>query len=123
MHFNNEFLKEKVVINPQFKVDLMACLVSVNNNFIADGKLNHSDVEKIWKKYDPSLHEWILKITEKFDLTFAVPDQKLNLVPCLMSETPSVPLNWSRIDEDAQNSIKKETKLIYEFEYLPAGQK
>ena len=94
IHFNNEFLRQKVVINPQYMIDLMTCLVSVNNKFIVDGKLKHSDIEKIWDKYDSSLHLWILKVTEKFDLTFAAPDQKLNLVPCLMPETPAVPINW-----------------------------
>lgn len=61
IYFNNEFLRNKVVINPQFLVDLMACLVSVNNKFIIDGKLDHNDVSKIWLKYDKSIHEWILK--------------------------------------------------------------
>lgn len=49
MFFNNqEILRTKVVINPQFMVDLMACLVSVQNNFIVDGKLLHSDVAKVF---------------------------------------------------------------------------
>ena len=121
MHFNNEFLREKVVINPQFMVDLMASLVSVHNHFIVNGKLLHKDVEKIWKKYDPALHNWILKITEKFDLTFAVPEQEINLVPCLMSETPLVSLDWDLLDEYNPKNPKKETKIIYEFSYLPAG--
>ena len=30
-HFDNEFLKDKVVINPQWIVDVMACVVSVHN--------------------------------------------------------------------------------------------
>lgn len=30
-HFNNDFLKNKVVINPQWIVDVMACVVSVHN--------------------------------------------------------------------------------------------
>ena len=121
MHFNNEFLRDKVVINPQFMVDLMASLVSVHNNFIVDGKLSHNDVEKIWKKYDPALHTWILKVTEKFDLTFSVPDQKINLVPCLMSETPISSIDWKSIDDISSDKPKKETKIIYEFNYLPSG--
>jgi leucine-rich repeat kinase 2 len=62
IHFNNEFLREKVVINPQYMIDLMSCLVSVNNNFIVDGKLKHEDVQKIWMNYDSSLYSWILKV-------------------------------------------------------------
>jgi hypothetical protein len=66
IHFNNEFLREKVVINPQYMIDLMACLVSVNNTFIVDGKLKHEDVQKIWSNYDTSLHPWILKVKHHF---------------------------------------------------------
>ncbi len=129
MHFNNELLRDKLVINPQFMVDLMACLVSINNNCIVDGKLYHRDVEKIWKKYDPSLHPWILKITERFDLTYALQDQNMNLVPCLMPDMPPIDLdsfNYELTSEEyASNSlskrIKKEIKVIYQFDYLPAG--
>jgi hypothetical protein len=104
-------------------VDLMACLVSVNNNFIRNGKLYHSDISKIWSQYDPSLHGWILKVTEKFDLSFSVPDQSLNLVPCLMSETPEDSgFFWPEINDTVTNSMnenQKETKIVYEFDYLP----
>lgn len=119
MYFSNqEILRTKVVINPQFMVDLMACLVSVHNNFIVDGKLLHSDVGKIWKKYDPKLHEWILKVTERFDLTFAIPEQKINLVPCLMpDDKPLNDFDWKKLN---QNEFK-ETKIVYNFEYLPIG--
>ena len=30
-YFENEFLRDRVVINPQWIVDIMACLVSVNS--------------------------------------------------------------------------------------------
>lgn len=100
-------------------VDLMACLVSVNNNFIIDGKLLHTDVPKIWKKYDCKLHDWIVKVTEKFDLTFSVPDQKLNLVPCLLPDKPAVEFDWDKLDPS--NASCKETKIIYAFDYLPSG--
>ena len=111
-----------MVINSQYMVDLMACLVSVNNNFIRNGKLNHTDISKIWSKYEPSLHEWILKVTEKFDLSFRVPEQSLNLVPCLMSETPEDPrFFWPDLSSQGMSEKKKETKIVYEFDYLPGN--
>lgn len=119
MYFSNqEILRTRVVINPQFMVDLMACLVSVHNSFIVDGKLTHADVGKIWKKYDPNLHEWILKVTERFDLTFAIPEHAMNLVPCLMpDEKPLDEFDWSQLDKPEF----RETKIVYSFEYLPIG--
>ena len=33
-YFSNEYLKSKVVINPQWIVDVMACVVSVKTDFI-----------------------------------------------------------------------------------------
>lgn len=62
----------------------MACVVSVKNSAITDGRLFHKDLSTIWKKYDPSLHKWMLYLTEIFDLTFPVSDQNMNIVPCLL---------------------------------------
>lgn len=33
-HFQNEFLKSRIVINPQWIVDVMSCLINVHNNAI-----------------------------------------------------------------------------------------
>ena len=119
MHFNNnEFLRNKVIINPQYLVDLMVCLVSINNNYIKEGRLYHADLPKIWHKYDTKLHEWILKLTERFDLTFSVPEQSLNFVPCLMPDSPSFPIEWPDIQQEENIN---ETQIVYQFEYLPAG--
>lgn len=67
----------------------MACVVSVKLNSVIDGKLNHVDIEKIWDtdKYPKNLHEWLLKLTEEFDLTFRLKSEEANLVPCLLPET------------------------------------
>ena len=36
-HFNNEYLKDKVVVDPQWIVDVMACVVSVKDSPIKVG--------------------------------------------------------------------------------------
>lgn len=33
-HFDNEMLRDRVIINPQWIVDVMACVVSVHNQVI-----------------------------------------------------------------------------------------
>lgn len=85
-YFPSEQLKNYVVINPQWIVNVMACIVSIKDSPVKNGRLYHDDVGVIWKDYDYELHPWILKLTEAFDLTFPVPDQRMNLVPCLLPE-------------------------------------
>ncbi|KAH3812974.1 hypothetical protein DPMN_141417, partial [Dreissena polymorpha] len=116
-HFTTESLKSKVVINPQWIVDVMACVVSVKNSPIQDGVLKHSDIGVVWKDYPAELHDWLLKLTEAYDLTFPLDDKPVNLVPCLMPEKQP-DLHWEDLDKD---SPIKENKMIYKFDYLPAG--
>ncbi|XP_071167671.1 uncharacterized protein [Mytilus edulis] len=116
-HFSNEVLKSKVVINPQWIVDVMAKVVSVKESPIQEGKLKHEDIGKVWKGYPIDIHFWLLQLTEEYDLTFKLTNEKVNLVPCLLPEKkPEIP--WPEIKKD---SDYKETKMLYHFEYLPAG--
>ena len=98
---------------------MMTCLISVNETEVEDGNLYHKDIPKIWHKYDSSLYEWILSLTEEFDLTFPLKQGKLSLVPCLLSDQPPQ-FEWQDISE-SQNSKIKELKVLYLFSYLPAG--
>ncbi|XP_013400345.1 probable serine/threonine-protein kinase roco5 [Lingula anatina] len=116
-YFDNEFLRKYVVINPQWIADVMACVVSIKANAIKDGRLNHSDIGVIWKAYDKEYHEWLLMLTQEFDLTFPLPDQKVNLVPCLLpGEEPKY--DWPDLEAD---SGIRETRMLYQFTYLPTG--
>ncbi|WAR27954.1 PATS1-like protein [Mya arenaria] len=116
-HFTTEKLKTKVVINPQWIVDVMACVVSVKNSPIQNGRLNHSDIGVVWKDYPADLHDWLLELTEAYDLTFRLDDKPVNLVPCLMPEKQP-DFQWEDVEK---NSGIKENKMIYKFDYLPAG--
>ncbi|XP_070533769.1 uncharacterized protein [Ptychodera flava] len=116
-HFDNEYLKDRVVINPQWIVDVMACVVSVHESAIKDGNLLHKDIAEVWSSYDSDLHEWLLRLTEEFDLTFPLTDKPVNVVPCLLPEKEPE-FQWP--DIDSQPGFR-ETKMLYQFEYLPAG--
>jgi leucine-rich repeat kinase 2 len=85
-YFSSEYLKDYVVINPQWIVNVMACIVSIKDSPVKNGRLHHTDIGTIWQGYNDNLHPWILKLTEAFDLTFPVVDQQMNLVPCLLPE-------------------------------------
>jgi hypothetical protein len=118
-YFEDSSLKDKVVVNPQWIVDVMTSIISVKETCIIDGRLYHDDIKKIWHKYDESLHEWILKLTEEFDLTFPVSSKRMNLVPCLLPDKE--PENkWPEIDQNTVIKIK-EYHVNYNFGYLPIG--
>ena len=44
-------------------------------------------MNKVWKDYPVELHDWLLRLTEEFDLTFPIPSEPINLVPCLLPQT------------------------------------
>ncbi|CAF4443199.1 unnamed protein product, partial [Adineta steineri] len=93
----------------------MACIVSIKDSPVKNGRLYYSDIGTIWKDYSEDLHPWILKLTEAFDLTFPVPDQNMNLVPCLLPEEEP---EYTWID-DTTNTENREMKVVYIFNYLP----
>ncbi len=85
-YFEVSGLKDKVIIYPQWIVDAFANIVSVKKNHVVEGKLNHEDLSQVWANYEPDLHDWMLKLTEKFDLTFSLPNKRMSIVPCLLPE-------------------------------------
>ncbi|XP_060069823.1 uncharacterized protein LOC132549872, partial [Ylistrum balloti] len=115
--FNTEFLRGHVVIYPQWIVDVMACIVTVHAGPTQEGKLYHKDMAEVWKAYPKEFHPWLLRLTEEFDLTFPLVDEPANLVPCLLPNTEQK-YNWPAIED---GSGIQEGKMIYSFEYLPAG--
>ena len=121
-HFSsNEMLKEQVVINPQWIVDVMKCVVSINESAIKDGKFYHRDIPTIWQDYPKDLHKWLLHLTEEFDLTFEATksesQEPYNMVPCLMPEVQPI-FSWP--SPSVEDSIF-ETKFLYKFTFIPAG--
>lgn len=118
-YFETSGLKDKVVINPQWIIDVMACIVSVKKTFIIEGRLKHSKIAEIWNKYDSDLHEWMLKLTEEFDLTFFVPQLNESIVPCLLPEMEPEHF-WPQISTNLKSKVK-EYQVIYTFTYIPAG--
>lgn len=119
-YFDNDFLRDKVVINPQWIVNVMACVVSVKQSPIQnhDGRFLHEHIKDVWKSYDESLHNWLLSLTEEFDLTFPLPGKPINIVPCLLPLEQPAELQWPAVD--MEHGIR-ENKMLYKFAYLPAG--
>ena len=117
-YFDKEFLRDIVVIDPQWIVDVMACVVSVKDSPINEGRFYHRDMVSVWRAYDSSMHDWLLKLTEEFDLTYEIEKDSASLVPCLLPEKRPATLFWPEILRD--QGIR-ESKIIYSFDYLPPG--
>ncbi|XP_048241150.1 uncharacterized protein LOC124116403 [Haliotis rufescens] len=113
--FNTPFLKSYVVVRPQWIVDVMACVVTVHEGPVQNGRLKHSEMSDIWSKYSEELHPWLLRLTEEFDLTCPLKDEDTNIVPCLL---PTVEPQYSW---PALKTGYRETKMMYTYDYLPAG--
>ncbi|KAK6965188.1 leucine-rich repeat serine/threonine-protein kinase 1 [Biomphalaria glabrata] len=115
--FNTPFLKSHVVIVSQWIVDVMACIVTVHEGPIKEGKFYYTDMPTVWAKYPEELHPWLLRLTEEFDLTFPLSNEEANIVPCLL---PNAEPQYDFTPVNKDNN-ERETKMIYNFDYLPAG--
>ncbi|XP_025083170.1 uncharacterized protein LOC112557488 isoform X2 [Pomacea canaliculata] len=115
--FNTEFLRSNVVIDPQWIVDVMACVVTVHTGPVKEGVLHHKDMAEVWSEYPAELHPWLLRLTEEFDLTFPLPETEANIVPCLLPDV-APQYEWP---EPQREKGERETKMIYKFFYLPVG--
>jgi hypothetical protein len=120
-YFELEGLNNKIIINPQWLIDTFSRLVTVKETAacIRDGQLEHKNLPIIWKNYDETTRDWILKLTEEFDLTFAIKDKQLSIVPCMLPEQEAE-YTWPQIDEKSQIRIK-EFRVMYNFVYQPSG--
>lgn len=132
-YFEFPLLKDFVIINSQWLVDVMACVVSVKNSIIEvgssvfhvtndrlwmqSGKLEHSKIKLVWSKYPESIHIWLLRLTEIFDLTFSIPGQAFNVIPCLLPNEPPE-FQWP---DFVDFTHIRESNMFYQFEYLPPG--
>lgn len=66
------------------------------------------------------MHQWILILTEAFDLTFAIADQHMSIVPCMLPEREPATYVWPELNENDPIKIR-EMKILYNFDYVPNG--
>lgn len=132
-YFTNNILKDFVILNPQWLIDAMACLISVKANivqvnklvtrikticcsntvcFFQDGKFDRNDISQIWAKYPTQLHQWLLRLTEEFDLSFQLKDENINIVPCMLSdEEPTVCALFKKVHNNKSTQKKTVSSL------------
>ena len=114
--FSDELLCDRVITNPQWIVDVLAALISAQNDDKIEqhGILHYSQIESIWSKYPAKMHNWLLQLTEVFDLTFPMLGKSASLIPCLLPEELTVSF-------DPTFDRTRSMKIAIHFQYLPPG--
>ena len=63
---DNPFLRDIVVLSPQFLADRMSDLITFKVQF-RSGMVEPKAIEKIWQKFDQKTREFLLSLLEKFE--------------------------------------------------------
>ena len=67
-----------------YKIGRQLCSLTIVLLQKHKGRFLHSDIPEVWKDYSEELRPWLLRLTEDFDLTFPLPKEPTNIVPCLL---------------------------------------
>ena len=96
----DEGLRDVVVIKPEWLTKAIGYVLEDKATRKAKGELAHGRLRKIWldhnqpdwERYDPAFHPFFLRLMEKFDISYRMPDQEASLVGQLVPyERPELP--------------------------------
>ena len=88
-------LHDVVILEPQWITDLLASIITTKQNFVRDGFLKHSDLSFIWR-FDAALHAKLLRLLERFEVSFQMPNEDRTLIPCMLPDArPEFDTLWS----------------------------
>eukprot|EP00026_Physarum_polycephalum_P000314 Phypoly_transcript_00314.p1 GENE.Phypoly_transcript_00314~~Phypoly_transcript_00314.p1 ORF type:complete len:1738 (-),score=158.13 Phypoly_transcript_00314:23-5236(-) len=128
VHFADEQLKNLVVINPQFLVDVMATIFTTKHAFVKNGILNHSDLTHIWRepRFPNALHNVLLSLLQRFEVCFSFPgntsESGSSLFPSLLTkERPATDFVWPEDFNWLSGSGHIQHDRIFELDFFPSG--
>lgn len=108
-------LHDIVILDPQWITDLLASIITTKQNFVRDGMLKHSDLPFIWR-FDAALHAKLLRLLERFEVSFQMPEEDRTLIPCLLPDArPEFDTLWS------SGVCTQQFHREYELSFLPKG--
>ena len=96
----DEGLRDVVVIRPEWLTKAIGYVLEDKATREAKGELAHGRLRKIWiehdqpdwERYDTKYHPFFLRLMEKFDISYRIPDQEASLVGQLVpDERPELP--------------------------------
>ncbi|OEU63639.1 MAG: hypothetical protein BBJ57_05215 [Desulfobacterales bacterium PC51MH44] len=114
IHFRDHVvLKNMVILKPEWATDAVYKILDTDNIREREGMLLHSDLDEIWDTeiYPADTHSMLLKLMERFGLSYELPDKASHLVAELL---PSTPPEFEWDDNDNLH-------FFYRYSFLPPG--
>eukprot|EP00029_Vermamoeba_vermiformis_P006458 TRINITY_DN2538_c0_g2_i1.p1 TRINITY_DN2538_c0_g2~~TRINITY_DN2538_c0_g2_i1.p1 ORF type:complete len:1060 (+),score=232.58 TRINITY_DN2538_c0_g2_i1:295-3474(+) len=121
VYFNDQKsgLDQMVILDSQWLTQVFSTIVSMKNQYAKDGKMKPSALVHMWKppKYPESLHPMLLKILEKFEISYKLDSAGTLLIPWMLPDKQ--PDDFRTYWNDA--GIETQLARYYQFEFLPVG--
>ncbi len=114
IHFRDRMdLRNMVILDAEWATSAVYKILDTSSIRTAGGILIHDDLGTIWnpEKYPESIQAELLKLMERFELSYELPDNITHLIPELL---PSTEPDY---DWDSSDNLL----FQYRYEFLPAG--
>ena len=144
IHHNDIQLKDMVILDPAWLVQVMATILTTKHRYIKDGLLKHSDLIHIWheSEYPRKFHPSLLQLLQKFEVTYNLNDflisynkkqqqqqqqdqqqqqyweNSTSLVPSILPEMANE--NAKKLFPEFEKNINQYSRE-YKFNFIPAG--
>ena len=85
VYFNDKRggLSDLVIMDPLWIVNLLSSVITLKHSYAKDGIMMASALPQIWKEYPPSEYNWLLKLLDKYEITFRIHSTSSPLDPTL----------------------------------------
>ncbi|UCH92908.1 MAG: leucine-rich repeat domain-containing protein [Candidatus Aminicenantes bacterium] len=114
IHFSDKLeLQDMVILKPEWATQAVYKIIDTSSVRERGGVLLHSELKNIWdtNKYSVDVFPQLLKLMERFELAYELPDKKSHLVAELLTKNEPV-FDW----DDSDN-----LRFYYFYDFLPAG--
>ena len=114
IHFRDRAtLSGVVILKPEWATDAVYKVLDTHSVRNRGGILLHSELEQVWEsdRYPSSVFSLLLKLMNRFELAYELPDKKSHLVAELLPSTEPE-FDW----DDSDN-----LRFFYRYDFLPAG--
>jgi len=114
IHFKDDLiLQNTVILKPDWATRAVYKVLDTQSVLKQQGILYHNQLPEIWDDptYPTSIYPMLLKLMERFELAYELPDKQSHLVAELLPST-ELEFDWDNDDN---------LRFFYRYDFLPAG--